>query len=123
MSTKRIAKKAGTAAATKKTPKSSPAKKTSARRTAKKAEPVKVAPKKTRKQVDRDPRLPAIGQTLEREFKGKTVKVKVTADGFEHDGQTFKSISACARHITGYMISGPVFFRLVEPKRAAAKEA
>jgi hypothetical protein len=120
MSTKRTTKKAGTAA-TKKTPKGSPAKKTSGRRTAKKAEPVKVAPKKTRKQVDRDPRLPAIGSVMKRQFKGKEISVKVTADGFEYDGQTFKSISACARHITGYMISGPVFFRLVEPKRPEAK--
>jgi hypothetical protein len=84
---------------------------------------VKAAPRRVSQKTDRDPRLPSVGQTLEREFKGKTIKVKVTADGFEYDGQTFKSISACARHITGYMISGPVFFKLVEPKRAAAKEA
>jgi hypothetical protein len=121
MSTKRIAKKAGTAAATKKTPKSSPAKKTSGRRTAKKAEPVKVAPKKARKQVERDPRLPTIGSVMKRQFKGKEISVKVTADGFEYDGTTFKSISACARHIVGYMISGPVFFKLVQPKAAEAK--
>jgi len=123
MSTKRIAKKAGTAAATKKTPKSSPAKKTSGRRTAKKAEPVKATPKRTPKTTDRDPRLPAIGSVMKRQFKGKEIVVKVTADGFEYDGQTFRSISACARHIVGYMISGPVFFKLVEPKGAAAKEA
>jgi hypothetical protein len=79
------------------------------------------APKRTPKPTDRDPRLPAVGTTLEREFKGKTIKVKITAEGFEYDGTTFKSISACARHITGYMISGPVFFRLVEPKRPEAK--
>jgi hypothetical protein len=121
MSTKRIAKKAGTAAATKKTPKSSLAKKTSGRRTAKKAEPVRVAPQKARKKVDRDPRIPAIGQTLEREFKGKKIVVKVTAEGFLYEGKTYGSISGLARSITGYMISGPVFFKLVEPKRPEAK--
>jgi hypothetical protein len=94
-------------------------KRTAARASKKPA--IKAAPRRVSQKTTRDPRLPAVGQTLEREFKGKTVKVKVAADGFEYDGQTFKSISACARHITGYMISGPVFFRLVEPKRPEAK--
>jgi hypothetical protein len=67
----------------------------------------------------RDPNAPAIGTTLKRSFKGQDIAVKVTAEGFQYDGQTFKSISACARHICGYMVSGPVFFRLVEPKRVA----
>ena len=64
----------------------------------------------------RDPRLPAVGQTLTREFKGRTIEVKVTDDGFEFEGESFRSISAVARHITGYMISGPVFFRLDQPE-------
>lgn len=67
----------------------------------------------------RDPNTPAIGTTLKRSFKGKDIMVKVVADGFVYEGQTFASISAVARHITGYMVSGPVFFKLVEPKRAA----
>ena len=70
----------------------------------------------------RDPNAPAVGTTLTRSFKGKDIAVKVTADGFQYEGQTFKSISACARHICGYMISGPVFFKLVEPKAAAKPE-
>jgi hypothetical protein len=71
----------------------------------------------------RDPNAPAVGTTLTRSFKGKDIAVKVTADGFQYEGQTFKSISACARHICGYMISGPVFFKLVEPKAATKPEA
>jgi len=71
----------------------------------------------------RDPNAPAVGTTLVREFKGKTREVLVTATGFEYEGQSFKSISAVARHITGYMISGPVFFGLVAPKAAAKAEA
>jgi hypothetical protein len=78
-------------------------------------------PRRASKPTDRDPRLPAIGSVMKRQFKGKEISVKVTADGFEYDGTTFKSISACARHIVGYMISGPVFFKLVEPKRPEAK--
>lgn len=71
----------------------------------------------------RDTNAPVVGSTLTRSFKGKDITVTVTADGFEYDGQTFKSISACARHICGYMISGPVFFKLVEPKAATKPEA
>lgn len=71
----------------------------------------------------RDPNAPEIGTTLSRSFKGNDITVKVTADGFEYDGQTFASISAVARHITGYMISGPVFFKLVEPKVTTKTEA
>jgi hypothetical protein len=100
--------------------KTSKAAKSPAKKTTKKA-PVKVTPKRSTKPTDRDPRLPAIGSVMKRQFKGKEISVKITADGFEYNGQTFKSISACARHIVGYMISGPVFFKLVEPKRPEAK--
>lgn len=109
MSMKRTTKKA----ATKKT----------TRKPAKKTTPAKTAPKRAPKAKERDPRLPAVGSTLTREFKGKKISVKVTAEGFQYEGQTFKSISACARHIVGYMISGPIFFRLVDPKPTAKKEA
>jgi hypothetical protein len=71
----------------------------------------------------RNANAPAVGTTLKRSFKGNDITVKVTADGYLFDGQTFMSISAVARHITGYMISGPVFFKLVEPKAATKPEA
>ncbi len=66
----------------------------------------------------------APGATLTRVYKGREIVVRVQDDGtFLYEGQTFKSLSACAKHITGYpAISGPVFFRLVEPKAAAAKD-
>jgi hypothetical protein len=94
-------------------------KKTTTRKPAKKATPAKTAPKRAAK--ERDPRLPAVGSKLTRTFKGKSIMVDVTADGFRYEGKTFTSISAVARHIVGYMISGPVFFKLVEPKRPEAK--
>lgn len=79
------------------------------------------APKATGKDRPRDPRLPAVGTVLTRQFKGKEIVVEVVEGGFQFEDQTFRSISAVARHITGYMISGPVFFKLVEPKPAAAE--
>ncbi|MGD9548891.1 MAG: DUF2924 domain-containing protein [Candidatus Krumholzibacteriia bacterium] len=97
-------------------------KKTTTKKTrgAKKTTP-KDSPKRPRaktpgKPASRDPRLPAVGSVLTREFKGKTIEVKITEDGFVFEDQTFKSISAVARRITGYGISGPVFFKLVDPK-------
>lgn len=60
-----------------------------------------------RKQYDLAP-----GTTLTRKFKGREISVKVLDSGFEYEGETFKSISALARRITGYQISGPVFFGL-----------
>lgn len=65
----------------------------------------------------------AIGTKLRRTFKGKEIVVEVTAEGFVYEGKTYGSISGLARSITGYKISGPVFFGLVEPKQAAKKSA
>jgi hypothetical protein len=57
----------------------------------------------------------APGTALTRRYKGEDLEVKVTDAGFEFGGETFKSISAVARHIVGYQISGPVFFGLAGP--------
>jgi hypothetical protein len=93
-----------------------PAAETTAKHT-RKALPV---PKEMR--APNDPRV-APGATLTRMYKGREITVKVQDDGtFLYEGQTFKSISAVAKHIVGYMISGPVFFRLVEPKTATESE-
>jgi hypothetical protein len=83
----------------------------------------KAAPKRSQKPAYRRLRVPAVGTKLTRTFKGEKIVVEVVEGGFKYAGQTFTSISAAARHITGYMISGPVFFKLVEPKRATVKEA
>lgn len=66
-------------------------------------------PAKKRERVERD--LP-VGTVLRRQFKGKEVLVTVVEGGFEYQDQVFKSITAVARRITGYGISGPVFFKL-----------
>ena len=107
MSTKRTTKKAGTAA--KKTPKASPATKTSGRRAAKKATPAKA----TTASVAGTLRLPAIGEKMARTYQGKEHVVEVLKDGFRYDGETYTSLTALAKKITGYKaISGPAFFGL-----------
>jgi len=53
---------------------------------------------------------PRPGQVLTREWRGKQIRVEVTADGFVYDGEAFGSLSAVAKRITGQHMSGPAFF-------------
>ncbi len=50
------------------------------------------------------------GTRLLREWQGSTHEVLVLDTGFEYAGQTYKSLSAIARAITGTPWSGPAFF-------------
>lgn len=60
----------------------------------------------------RDSRLPPPGNWIERPYKGRTIRVLVVADGFEYEGQRFKSLSAVAKAVTGSHTNGFLFFRL-----------
>jgi hypothetical protein len=60
----------------------------------------------------RDPRLPAPGSILEREYKGKAVRVLVQETTFEYDGQVYKSLSKIAAEVTEKSANGFVFFKL-----------
>ncbi|MEM6381670.1 MAG: DUF2924 domain-containing protein [Pseudomonadota bacterium] len=55
---------------------------------------------------------PPMGTRLIREWNGRTYIVDVTAEGFVMDGNTFRSLTAVARRITGTHWSGPRFFGL-----------
>ncbi len=63
----------------------------------------------------RDKRLPASGTTILRAYKGTTLRVAVTDDGFEYEGQRFKTLSAVAKTITGSHMNGFRFFGLEVP--------
>jgi hypothetical protein len=65
-----------------------------------------------------DRRLPAPGTLLTRTYRGKTIVVKVLAEGFEYQGQHYGSLSAVARAVTGTRWNGLLFFALV-PRRKA----
>ena len=69
-------------------------------------------------QTPPDPRMPTVGTTLRRDFGGITHEVKTLQDGFEYNGQKFKSLSAVAREITGTRWNGLVFFKVAAPKTA-----
>lgn len=56
------------------------------------------------------------GTQLVREWNGRIYRVLVTDDGFEMDGQSYRSLSAIAKRITGAGWSGPRFFGLNKSK-------
>jgi hypothetical protein len=58
-----------------------------------------------------DDRLPPPGTILTRPYKGAVLQVKLRADGFEHAGQIYPSLSAVAKAITGSHCNGFLFFK------------
>jgi len=68
------------------------------------------------------PRDPGIvlktGTRLVRQWRGRTHAVLVGEDGFEYEGQLYRSLTVIADRITGAHWSGPRFFGLT--KRASA---
>jgi hypothetical protein len=68
-----------------------------------------------------DPGLvPKAGTTLVRQWRGHTHTVLVHTDGFEHEGQRYRSLTAIAERITEAHWSGPRFFGLTQRARAVA---
>ena len=59
-----------------------------------------------------DSRLPAPGGVLVRKYKGKMIRVLVTEDGFEYEGERYKSLTAVAKVVTGSHCNGFRFFGL-----------
>ena len=61
----------------------------------------------------RDERLPPVGTTITREYKGQQHEISFEADGILHAGKRYKSASALAKAITGYKaINGMVWLKL-----------
>jgi len=59
-----------------------------------------------------DPRLPPVGAAITRKYKGRTLTVTVLADGFEHAGERYPSLTAVAKAITGSHMNGFRFFQI-----------
>ena len=53
------------------------------------------------------------GAIIKKKWEGEEFTVKVLGKrAFSYDGQSFKSLSAVAKEITGQHVSGPLFFGL-----------
>jgi hypothetical protein len=59
-----------------------------------------------------DPRLPPPRTYLEREYKGRRIIAKILEEGFEFDGEIYRSLSAIAQEATGTKWNGFLFFNL-----------
>jgi hypothetical protein len=68
-------------------------------------------------QGNRDPRLPAAGTWLNRQFQGQAVSVEVLEKGFRYREKVYRSLSAVARQATGVQWNGFAFFNLGEKPR------
>ncbi len=67
--------------------------------------------------VDSKPtRSLSVGQSLQRVYKGQNIVVVVRGDGFEWQGQKYKSLTAVAKAVTGKHWNGFNFFRVDEGK-------
>jgi hypothetical protein len=63
---------------------------------------------------------PKAGTRFIREWHGKLHEVTVLPNGYEYDGQLYRSLSEIARAITGTRWSGPAFFGLNIPRETQA---
>ena len=66
----------------------------------------------TPRKSQRDLRLPAPGTVIVKAYKGQELRLVVHEDHFELDGQSFRSLSEAARHVTGAKWNGKLFFGL-----------
>lgn len=62
--------------------------------------------------IEGSSRVPLPGTVITRRYKGRLIQVKVVTDGFEFEGEYFKSLSAVAKKITGSHWNGNKFFNL-----------
>ena len=59
------------------------------------------------------------GAILVRQWRGHTHTVLAREDGFEYDGQRYRSLTVIAERITGAHWSGPRFFGVNKRARAS----
>jgi Protein of unknown function (DUF2924) len=61
------------------------------------------------------------GATLVRQWRGRSHAVLVCEDGFEYQGQHYRSLTVIAEQITGAHWSGPRFFGVAKRARASLR--
>lgn len=62
--------------------------------------------------ISPDTRVPMPGTQITRTYKGRTVDVMVLPNGFEYDGEVYRSLTAIAKAVTGTHWNGYHFFNL-----------
>jgi hypothetical protein len=64
--------------------------------------------------VGPEDRLPPPGTIITRNYKGELLEVRVLADGFEFEGERYRSLTAVAKAVTGQHLNGYAFFKLTK---------
>ncbi len=67
-----------------------------------------------------DSRLPMPGALLTRQYRGRTIRVRVLPKGFDYEGTIYRSLSAVAQAVTGAHWNGYLFFGLDKPRSEEA---
>lgn len=62
--------------------------------------------------IEGSSRTPLPGTLITRTYKGRLVQVQVLANGFEFEGDVYRSLSAVAKQITGSHWNGFKFFNI-----------
>ncbi len=70
--------------------------------------------------VASDGRLPMPGALLTREYRGRTIRVRVLPKGFDYEGTIYRSLSAVAQAVTGAHWNGYLFFGIEKPRSEEA---
>lgn len=72
--------------------------------------------KPTKRLAPKDERVPPVGDHIIRVYKNREHIVIVRHDGFEYEGQFFRTLTAIAKEITGQHWNGFRFFNLTKTK-------
>jgi len=64
--------------------------------------------------ISQDERLPLPGACITRRYKGRLIEVRVLPNGFEYEGEIYRSLSAVAKAATGTHWNGYHFFRIAD---------
>jgi hypothetical protein len=67
-----------------------------------------------------DSRLPVAGTVLMKNYKGRSIQVRVLPNSFEYEGEQYKTLTSIARIVTGQRnINGFQFFKLGKTEAAS----
>jgi len=58
------------------------------------------------------------GALLTREYRGRTIRVRVLPNAFDYEGTVYRSLSAVAQAVAGPHWKGYLFFGIQAPKHA-----
>jgi hypothetical protein len=74
-------------------------------------------------QVAFDDRLPMPGAVLTRRYKGRSIEVRILPQGFEYEGEIYRSLTAVAKKATGTHWNGYHFFKIARKGNGDGREA